>query len=218
MKRTKFLGATILGLVAFYVIFKIVTSNSASESFQSVQHASPAKPASYKPERVFLVHRELKDYSVIVENNLFRPLGWKRDARPPGELTPTPPSDSIVESPPSPPLPLYGLVLTGIVKNGAYWIAIVEDQHTKAGVFLSPGDMLKDARLQDVSPEEITLARGETTVQLALGERIEYGTDGRMMFGTVTKQQQLKEPARNEDSGQSLLERMRERRRNELNQ
>ena len=218
MKRTKFLGATILGLVAFYVIFKIVTSNSASESFQSVQGVSPAKPASYKPGRVFPVHRELKDYSVIVENDLFRPLGWKRDARPPGELTPTPPFDSIVESPSSPPLPLYGLVLTGIVKNGAHWIAIVEDQHTKAGVFLSPDDMLKDARLQDVSPEEITLARGETTVQLSLGERIEYGADGRVLFDTVAAQLELQVPAENDDSGQSLLERMRERRRNELNQ
>ena len=56
------------------------------------------------------------------------------------------------------------------------------------------------------------------TVQLALGEGIKYGPDGRMLFGTVTKQQEVERPTESDNSEQTLIERMRERRRTELNQ
>ena len=88
---------------------------------------------------------------------------------------------------------------------------------------------LKDAQVQDIMSEYITLARGETTVQLALGDSIEYGIDGRVLFDTtdtakmpepVDKPDTSSETEANSggDGGQSLLERMRERRRKELDQ
>ena len=86
-------------------------------------------------------------------------------------------------------------------------------------MFLRRGEALKDTTVQEIYPNHITLARGEMAVQLALGERIECGTDGRVIFGTVTRQQKkLEEPSESNNSAQDLIERMREKRRNELNQ
>ena len=162
------------------------------------------------------IHRKPKNYDIIVENNLFRPLGWERAAAPPVEQSPTPNSEPVV-GPPS-PLPTYGLTLTGIVKRGPNFLAVVEDQEMSAGMFLRRGEMLKDTAVQEIAPNHITLTRGEIAVKLALGERIEYGTDGRVMFGTIAKRQELEAHVENDDGGQDLIERMRERRRNELNQ
>ena len=86
-------------------------------------------------------------------------------------------------------------------------------------MFLRRGEALKDTTVQGITPSYITLARGQMAVQLALGERIEYGTDGRVIFGTVTRQQKkLEGPSESNNSAQDLIERMREKRRNELNQ
>lgn len=86
----------------------------------------------------------------------------------------------------------------------------------KSGVFLRSGETLKDTRIREIAPGHITLTRGDMAVNLALGERIEYGTDGRVIFGKIAKQRALEAPE--DESGQDLIERMRERRRNELNQ
>ena len=128
-----------------------------------------------------------------------------------------------------PPLPTYTLVLTGIAKSGSDWIAVVEDLKRDEGAFLRRGEMLKDVRVQNIMSEHITLTRGEMTVQLALGESIEYGIDERLRFGTAGAVKMPELPNKTDalsqtqaDSGddgeQSLIERMRARRREELNQ
>ena len=157
------------------------------------------------------------DYRIIVENNLFRPLGWKREVLPSDEPTSAVPPEQIVEMPPA--TPTSALVLTGIVKTGADWIAILEDEQTEMGVFLSHGEMLKDARVQAILPENIIIARGEMTVQLALGESIKFGLlDGRILLDTVATQKKPHEGTVNAEGEQDLLERMRARRQRELNQ
>lgn len=217
---------TILGFIAYFIIVKMVQSDTMSESFQPPQKVSSSKPTFAQQEWTFPLHRELTDYEVIAENNLFRPLGWKRED--PLPATPTVIPEPIAETPPAPP-PTYALVLTGIVKNGADWIAVVEDRERGEGMFLRRGETLKDAQVQDIMSEYITLARGEMTVQLALGDSIEYGIDGRVLFDTtdtakmpepVDKPNTSSETEANsgDDAGQSLLERMRERRRKELGQ
>ena len=176
----------------------------------------PARFDASKAGIVSPIHQEPKNYDIIVENNLFRPLGWKRDVDPPVERNVTPKPEPDVEA--SSPLPTYGLALTGIVKKGTQLLAVLEDQKMKSGIFLRSGEMLKDTRIQEIAPDHITLTRGEMAVKLALGERIEYGTDGRVMFGTIAKPQELGAPVEGDDGSQDLIERMRERRRNELNQ
>ena len=217
---------TILGFIAYSVIVKMVQSDAALESLQSPRSVSSSKPTFAQGEWTFPLHRELTDYEVIAANNLFRPLGWERED--PLPATPTVIPEPIAETPPAPP-PTYALVLTGIVKNGADWIAVVEDRERGEGTFLRRGETLKDAQVGDIMSEYITLARGEMTVQLALGDSIEYGIDGRVRFDTTGTAKMLEstdktdtssdtEANSGDDGEKSLLERMRERRRKELDQ
>ena len=216
---------TILGFIIYFVISKTVQSDTIIKSFQPPQKISSSKLISSQSEWALPLHPELKDYEVIIENNLFRLLGWKREIQSPEEPTATVTPEPIVEIPPLPPT--YTLVLTGIAKNGSDWIAVVEDRKRDEGAFLRRGEMLKDVRVQNIMSEYITLTRGEMTVQLALGESIEYGVDGRLQFDTAGAAKTPEMPNEMEtlsgtqedsddDSEQSLIERMRARRREEL--
>ena len=221
------LSVAILGFITYFVIFKMGQSDTVLKSFQLPQKVSTSKPAFSQSERVFPLAPGLKDYEVIAENDLFRPLGWKREDQSPEEPTPTITSEPIAEIPPPPPT--YTLVLTGIAKNGSDWIAVVEDRKQDEGAFLRRGETLKDVRVQEIMSEHITLTRDEMTVQLALGESIEYGIDGRLRFDTAGAVKISKLPDEtgapseaqvdsDDDSQQSLIERMRARRRRELDQ
>lgn len=214
-----------LGFIVYFIIVKMVQSDTVPKSLQPPQRVASVNSTSLQGELTFPLSRELADYAVIAENNLFRPLGWKReDSRP---IIPTVAPEPIAETPPPPP-PTYALVLTGIVKNGADWIAVVEDRERNEGIFLRRGETLKDVQVEGIISEYITLTRGEMTVQLALGGSIEYGVDGRVRFHTAGTTK-IVEPAdktdrssetgadsEGDDGEKSLIERMRERRRREL--
>ena len=221
-----FVSVTILGFIIYFIISQMVQSDAILKSFQLPQKVLSSKPAFSLQERAFSSHRELTDYEVIAENNLFRPLGWKREIQSPEEPTPTVTPEPIVEIPPP---PTYTLVLTGIAKNGSDWIAVVEDQKRAEGAFLRRGETLKDVRVQAIMSEYITLVRDDTTLQLALGESIEYGVDGRLRFDTTgtakisklpneTNAPRETEVDRGDGSELSLIERMRARRKEELDQ
>ena len=220
------LSVTILGFILYFITFKMGQSDTVLKSFQLPQKISSSKSVFFQSEQAFPLPATLKDYEIIAENDLFRPLGWQREIQPPGEPAPTVILEPIVEIPPPPPT--YTLVLTGIAKSGSDWIAVVEDRKQDEGAFLRRGEMLKDVRVQDIMSEYITLTRDEMTVQLALGESIEYGIDGRLRFHTAgaAKMSELPNQAEtlsetqadSSDDEQSLIERMRARRREELNQ
>ena len=220
-------SVTILGFITYFIISKMVQSDTGLKSFQLPQKVSTSTPAFSQSERAFPLPPKLKDYAVIAENNIFRPLGWKKEIQSPEAPTPTVTSEPIVEIPPPPPT--YTLVLTGIAKHGTDWIAVVEDRKQEEGAFLRRGETLKDVRVQAIMSEGITLTRDEMTVQLALGESIEYGIDGRVRFDTAGTAKMSAVPNQAgtlsetqtdsaDDSKQSLIEQMRARRRKELNQ
>lgn len=220
-------SVTILGFIIYFIMSKMVQGDTVLKLFQLPQKVHSSKPAFSESKRAFPLSPELKDYEVIVENDLFRPLGWKREIQSLEDPTPTVIPEPIVEIPPPPPT--YTLVLTGIAKNGSDWIAVVEDLKRDEGAFLRRGEMLKDVRVQNIMSEHIMLTRGEMTVQLALGESIEYGVDGRLQFDTAGAVKMPEFPNKTDalsqtqaDSGddgeQSLIERMRARRKEELNQ
>ncbi len=217
------LSIIILGFIIYFVISQMGKSDTVLKSFQLPQKVSSSKSAFSLQERAFSFHRGPEDYEVIAENNIFRPLGWKREIQSSEEPAPTVAPEPILEIPPSPPT--YTLVLTGIARSGSDWVAVVEDRKRVEGTFLRRGETLKDVRVQDIMPEHITLTRDGITLQLALGESIEYGVDGRLRFGTagVAKISKLANGASadadsDDDSRQSLIERMRARRQRELNQ
>ena len=219
------LGVTILGFITYFIISQMVQSDTILKSFQPPQKLLSSKPTFSQSEWAFPFTPELKNYEIIAENNLFRPLGWKREVQSPDVPTAIP--EPVAKTPPLPPT--YTLVLTGIAKNGADWIAVVEDRKQDEGAFLRRGEMLKDVHVQDIMSEHITLTRDEMTVKLVLGESIEYGIDGRLRFDTAGAARISKLPNETrvlsetqtdgDDNGeQSLIERMRARRRKELDQ
>ena len=216
LKKPKILGVAILGSIVCLVILGVVWRNAFSVPTQPERRIVPTRSTIPKAEMVHPIHRKPMNYDIIAENSLFRPLGWQRDDDLPMEQNQTTTPEHVDEIPS--PSPTFGLTLTGIVKRGPNFLAVVEDQEMSLGMFLRRGEMLKDTAVQEIAPNHITLARGEMAVKLALGERIEYGTDGRVMFGTIAKQQELEAPVEGDDGGQDLIERMRERRRIELNQ
>ncbi len=217
----------ILGFTTYFIISQMAQSDTVLKFVQLPQKISSSKPLFSQSEGAFPLPPALKDYEIIAENDLFRPLGWKKEIRQPEEPAPTVSPEPIVET--QPPPPTYTLVLTGIAKNGADWIAVVEDQKQDEGVFLRRGETLKDVHVQDIMSEHITLTRDEMTVQLALGESIEYGIDGRLRLDTAGAARISKLPNETsalsdtqtdgDDNGeQSLIEQMRARRREELDQ
>ena len=237
MKKTTI---TILIILAIPIALFALRSGRDDSTAEFVNVRPDAIPSrSIYPGRGTAVHPKLiaPNYQIIAENNLFRPLGWKKEAPPPAKPAPTPAPKPIVEIPPAPPPLTYTLVLTGIVQNGSDRMAVIEDRQHNEGAFLRRGEMLKDVLVRDILAEHIKLVRGETTVQLFLGESIEYGIDGRLLFDTTgtakmpkpTDQTNkpspppvggasLPRPSPTGGDGQSLIERMRERRRRELNQ
>ena len=222
------MSVTILGFIIYLVMSQMGKDDTVLKSFQLPQKVLASNPASSQSEWAFPLHPELSDYAVIGENNIFRPLGWTREIQSLEEPTPTVTPEPIVPTPPPPPT--YTLVLTGIAKSGSDWIAIVEDRKQKEGVFLRRGEMLKDVRIADIMSEHITLVRDEMTLQLMLGESVEYGIDGQVQFDTAgtAKIVELADKtdtsaetgadSEGDDGEKSLIERMRERRRRELDQ
>ena len=193
------LGVTILGFITYFIISQMVQSDTILKSFQPPQKLLSSKPTFSQSEWAFPFTPELKNYEIIAENNLFRPLGWKREVQSPNVPTAIP--EPVAKTPPLPPT--YTLVLTGIAKNGADWIAVVEDRTQDEGAFLRRGEMLKDVHVQDIMSEHITLTRDEMTVKLVLGESIEYGIDGRLRFDTAgaAKYQKLPDTKRGTSFG-----------------
>ena len=161
-------------------------------------------------------------YQVIAENNLFRPLGWKKEVL----KETTPKAETIfVEIRRERPAPTYNLSLTGIAQNGSSWIAIVEDETKKEAYFLNRSEKLKDVLVSEILAEHIILVIGEDKVQFPLGASIQYDANEHIIPNTIINQSVLlsipKSEIRNPNSGedtQSLIEQMRARRRKELGQ
>lgn len=116
-----------------------------------------------------------KNYQVIVEDNLFRPLGWEKEVIEKDK----PRRKSFVEIPPvavpqERPKPdpstgsghAYNLTLTGIAQNGSEWVAILEDPTRNEGHFLHLGEKFKNSLISEISPEHIILAQGNVQAQL----------------------------------------------------
>ena len=175
-------------------------------SSRSENKQAPDKPRSLWTE-----------YQVIAENNLFRPLGWRKEIV--KKTTPT--KTVVVEIPRERPAPTYNLSLTGIAQNGSEWIAILEDETLKEGYFLHCGDKLKDSLVSEIFEEHIVLVVGDAKAQFSLGESIQYNTNGQLLLNTIANQSTLPSlltPNSGEDAQKSLIERMKARRRKELSQ
>jgi hypothetical protein len=197
----------------------IKKTSSRSEKKQASSGLPAANPYSDKT-RSFQ-----SEYQVIVENNLFRPLGWQKEVI--KEPMPIPKTETvIVETPQERPAPTYNLTLTGIAQSGSEWIAILEDSNRKEGYFLHPGEKLKDSLVSEILAGHIILVQGDAKAQLSLGESIQYDMSGQLLLNTVANQKpdflnpksEIRLPTSGEDAQKSLIERMKAKRQKELSQ
>ena len=179
MKRAIVVGIFILAIIGSIVIFETMQRDRSFDPLLSPPDEVSPQSTFFRKTQFIPRYRDLPGYEVIVENNLFRPLGWKKEVKPPRKSNSTVTLEPKVSAPPANP-PTYTLILTGIAKNGSEWIAVVENRKEDNAAFLRRGDMLKDALVKEIISEYITLSRGNMTVQLALGESIEYGAHGRL--------------------------------------
>jgi len=120
------------------------------------------------------------DYQSIVDNNIFRPLGWEKVK--PAPILPV--VRRRREIPLERPEPTYALTLTGIAKKGREQVALIEDSKEKEGYFLRSGEQLKDCTVNAIESEQIVLAKAGSEIKLALGEEILYNTSGQIILSS----------------------------------
>jgi hypothetical protein len=197
----------------------IKKTSSRSEKKQASSGLPVANPYSDK------LRSFQAEYQVIVENNLFRPLGWQEEVI--KEPIPIPKIETVVvEIPRERPAPTYNLTLTGIAQSGSEWIAILEDSNRKEGYFLHPGEELKDFLVSEIFAGHIILVQGDAKAQLSLGESIQYDMSGQLLLNTVANQKpdflnpksEIQIPNSGEGAQKSLIERMKAKRQKELSQ
>lgn len=167
--------------------------------------------------------RGMSDYEMVTENNLLRPLGWEKPVEIPRVREPVVRRERRWERPVS----LSDLVFTGIVRLGDDTIAIVEDASSGKAYFLKEGDMLKDHSVESIAEENIVLVSGDSRITSTLGSKTRYDSSGRILISELASTQEAREdvakntdeaPALSDESTPdlSLIERMRARRRREL--
>ena len=101
----------------------------------------------------------LTAYSTVAERNLFSPTRT--------ETAPEPPRSAMATGPPAPPAPrprLYGIVLLPEGRGRAY----LEDVQRRRVFAYSVGDLVGDARLEQIKSDRVVLRRGGETFEVVL--------------------------------------------------
>ncbi|MYK23757.1 hypothetical protein F4054_16055 [Candidatus Poribacteria bacterium] len=91
--------------------------------------------------------RESAFYQTIIENNIFRPLGW------------TPPK----------PMPVYQLLGTIISTDGTSVQAILQEIASEHLHFLRVGDSVGDATVTEILSKEVKLDKARRRISLKMG-------------------------------------------------
>jgi len=242
-KRTK--SKIKIPRVAIPLIVVILTILSVS-GFKSILNSSPEKrpletnqkttlaentiPKTRASFRSIYQEKPFSDYQSIIETNIFRPLGWEK-AKPAPIL---PVVRRRREIPRERPAPTYTLTLTGIAKKGGEQIALIEDSRNKEGYFLHSGEKLKDYTVNAIEDEQIILAQASSEIKLALGEEIRYNISGQLILsGSASASRLAVRPEQSasvaesvqkgdsssvgEDERLSIIERLKLRRKEQLN-
>ena len=104
-------------------------------------------------------------YKVIIDNNLFRPLGW------------TPPNDE----------PAYSLIGTAVGVDGAGSQATLLERRSNRYHFVTIGTKLGDMTVKDIQAKQVTLDRAGKPMTLKAGE-LQFLTTSRAREGNRSGQ------------------------------
>jgi hypothetical protein len=119
-------------------------------------------------------------------------------------------------------------MLTGITYLAEEPMALIEDVSKGEAYFLKEGDRLKDYVVAAIGEENITLVNGNSKMRASLGKRTYYNADGELLAAGSADSQATESIMSNlseeSDSSEddaadlSIIERMKARRRKELEQ
>jgi hypothetical protein len=113
------------------------------------------------PPAATLPRTPLTAFAVVAERNLFSPTRT--------ETAPEPPRSATGAGAPAPPTPkprLYGVVLLAEGRGRAY----LEDVQRRRVFAYSVGDLVGDARLEQIKPDRVVLRRGGETFEVLLAD------------------------------------------------
>ena len=124
-----------------------LVSNVSAQAAQSVEQNHTAKYLTAEEQN----WRESAFYRTIIENNIFRPLGWT----------------------PLKPMPVYQLLGTVISTDGTNGQAILQEIASEHLHFLRVGDRVGDATVTEILLKEVKLDKAGRRISLKMG-RIQF--------------------------------------------
>jgi len=215
--------AIFIGLGPRGVRYALDHSAQKQQAGAAAPSAENAKLRTSPSSNGMQLDRPLSDYQVIVENDLLKPLGWYKIV----ETAPTPSRPMVRrEIPRDPPKPLNYLMLTGITYLSEEPMALIEDVSGGESYYLRKGEKLKDYVVADIEEENIVLVNGNSKFTATLGMRTYYNANGGLLTTGATESQFAESPLEESSEGSdslggdatnlSLIERMRARRRSQL--
>lgn len=147
-------AAAFLG-VRLYEAWGTRTPAVPTEAPSAVSTEAAPPPAATSPRT------PLTAFAVVAERNLFSPTRT--------ETAPEPPRPAAGAGAPAPPAPkprLYGVVLLAEGRGRAY----LEDVQRRRVFAYSVGDLVGDARLEQIKPDRVVLRRGSETFEVLLAD------------------------------------------------
>jgi hypothetical protein len=147
-------AAAFLG-VRLYETWSARTPAVPPEAPPAVSTEAAPSPAATSPRT------PLTAFAVVAERNLFSPTRT--------EAAPEPPRPATGAGAPAPPAPkprLYGVVLLAEGRGRAY----LEDVLRRRVFAYSVGDLVGDARLEQIKPDRVVLRRGGETFEVLLAD------------------------------------------------
>ncbi len=212
-----------IGLGTKGVKYVLSYSNGKQDSVV-VNEVQSAKPGITSLPNVAQLGGSLSDYQMIVEDNLFRRLGWQKTVEIPSLPEPVVQRERPFERPRQPNY----LTLTGITYLAQEPMALIEDGSRGQAYFVKEGDRLKNYVVETITEENIVLVNGNSRITVALGTRTNYNSDGELLADATVEGQitgsimedssEESSPLETDTAELSIIERMRARRRKELGQ
>ncbi len=147
-------AAAFLG-VRLYEAWGARTPAAPPEAPPAVSTEAAPPPAATSPRT------PLTAFAVVAERNLFSPTRTETAPEPP-----RPAAGAGAQAPPAPKPRLYGVVLLAEGRGRAY----LEDVQRRRVFAYSVGDVVGDARLEQIKPDRVVLRRGGETFEVLLAD------------------------------------------------
>ena len=142
MIRRVFFAFTLILMVLSVASLYLSPTDTASPK---QRHTPPNTPTiSTRDKSRITDTTPLSFYQTIIDNNIFRPLGWRKPIR----------------------QPQYQLIGTSITSDGSE--AIIQDKHSNHLYTLSIGDTIGEATLQQIHPKRVILKENDKHTTLRL--------------------------------------------------